>query len=477
MPLKRWSLSPRSLRQLVTMAFLLVLLPLLVLAWQAWHSLNVLSEHAARINRTTLTDARRSEMMMAAALEMERSYRQFCVLEDATLSRVYLNQRQRYIALLQTQDDVVVQPVITVPLHHDLDQLAHISCASSAPTLAGAASLESFARHNTQLVQATRSVIAKRGLELQQQIARRGQFFGWQALAVFLVSLVLVLLFTRMITGPVKGLGRMISRLGEGEYLDRNMLFSGPRELRFIGQRIVWLSDRLAWLEAQRHQFLRHLSHELKTPLASLREGTDLLADGVVGELTHEQREVVEILDTSSRNLQTLIEQLLDYNRQLTGHILTPQKVALAPIIEAVQSAHRLPAQAKKMTTRVVLDEAWCQADSELLRRALDNLYSNAVHYGAASGTIYFTSRRSGNWVHIEVANTGQPIPGDERMMIFEPFYQGSLRREGAIKGSGLGLSIALDCVTRMQGKLSLVERAEVAVCFQITLPITNENQ
>jgi len=74
--LKRGRLFPGSLRQLVLMAFLLVLLPLLVLAYQAYDSLDQLSRQAARINRTTLGDARRSESMSSIALEMERSYRQ-----------------------------------------------------------------------------------------------------------------------------------------------------------------------------------------------------------------------------------------------------------------------------------------------------------------------------------------------------------------------------------------------------------------
>lgn len=66
------------------------------------------------------------------------------------------------------------------------------------------------------MVQATRTVVYSRGQQLQQEIAERGQFFGWQALVLFLLSLALVLLFTRMIIGPVKGIERMINRLGEG---------------------------------------------------------------------------------------------------------------------------------------------------------------------------------------------------------------------------------------------------------------------
>jgi two-component system sensor histidine kinase GlrK len=109
--------------------------------------------------------------------------------------------------------------------------------------------------------------------------------------------------------------------------------------LRYVGERIIWLSERLSWLESQRHQFLRHISHELKTPLASMREGTELLADQVVGPLTVEQEEVVAILDDSSRNLQKLIEQLLDYNRKLADGAVELEDVEIEPLVDMVLTA------------------------------------------------------------------------------------------------------------------------------------------
>lgn len=115
--------------------------------------------------------------------------------------------------------------------------------------------LESFSRSNAEMVQATRAVVFSRGQQLQQAIAERGQFFGWQALLLFLVSVLLVVLFTRMIIGPVKAVERMINRLGEGRALGSTASFKGPRELRSLAQRIIWLSERLAWLESQRHEF------------------------------------------------------------------------------------------------------------------------------------------------------------------------------------------------------------------------------
>lgn len=471
--LKRWSVFPRSLRQLVTLAFLLILLPLLVLAWQAWQSLNALSAQAALTNRTTLIDARRSEAMTNAALEMERSYRQYCVLDDPTLAKVYQGQRKRYSDMLDAHAGVLPDVKLYQALRQDLNDLAQLQCQNSGPDSVAAARLEAFANANTEMVQATRTVVFSRGQQLQQEIAERGQFFGWQALVLFLVSLAMVLLFTRMIIGPVKSIERMINRLGEGRSLGDTVSFTGPRELRSVGQRIIWLSERLSWLESQRHQFLRHLSHELKTPLASMREGTELLADQVVGPLTPEQKEVVGILDDSSRNLQKLIEQLLDYNRKLADDAIQLERVEIVPLVERVVSAHSLPARAKMIHTDVALAENACLAEPVLLTSVLDNLYSNAVHYGAESGTICIRSSLHGATVYIDVMNTGEPIPPAEKTMIFEPFFQGSHQRKGAVKGSGLGLSIARDCIRRMRGELYLVDDYAQGVCFRIELPLS----
>ncbi|EEQ11292.1 sensor-like histidine kinase yfhK [Yersinia mollaretii ATCC 43969] len=459
------------------MAFLLVLLPLLVLAYQAYQSLDHLSTQAADINRTTLADARRSEAMTSIALEMERSYRQYCVLDDATLAKLYQHQRKQYAQMLATHAPILPDARYYQTLSGLLDQLSDIQCKNSGPEQNASTLLEQFSRSNAEMVQATRDVIFSRGQQLQKDIAERGQFFGWQSLLLFLVSVLLVVLFTRMIIGPVKGIERMINRLGEGRPLGNTALFKGPRELRSLAQRIIWLSERLAWLESQRHEFLRHISHELKTPLASMREGTELLADEVAGPLTQDQKEVVAILDNSSRHLQLLIEQLLDYNRKLADGPGELENVELAEMVEDVISAHSLPARAKMIRTEQDLQVDICWADPTLLMRVLDNLYSNAVHYGEESGTIWIRSRQVDNRVQIDIANSGAPIPNSEETMIFEPFFQGSHQRKGAVKGSGLGLSIAQDCIRRMQGDLQLVSVDYAAVCFRVELPLTAENE
>ncbi|WP_159566883.1 sensor histidine kinase [Budvicia diplopodorum] len=473
--MKKFSRFPHSLRQLVLLAFLLVLLPLLILAYQAYKSLDLLSEQAADINGTTLKDAQRSEAMTNLALSMERSYRQYCVLGDKTLEKLYLNQRQQYAAMLNVHAAILPDDKYYKTLHQQLAGLSTISCKNSGPDDNSSLLLESFSKANAEMVQATRDVIFSRGEKLQQAIADKGYFFGQQALLLFLLSIFLVFLFTRMIIGPVKAVERMINRLGEGKTLSNLSLFKGPREIQSLAQRIVWLSERLSWLESQRHEFLRHISHELKTPLASMREGTELLADQVVGPLTEDQKEVVGILDNSSRHLQQLIEQLLDYNRNQSDSRAEKEHINLQELVSAVISAHSLPARAKSMRTECQLAKDRCWAESVLLMRVLDNLYSNAVHYGEESGTIWIISRQVDQLIQIEVANTGEAILPQERAMLFEPFYQGSRQRKGAVKGSGLGLSIARDCIRQMDGELVLVEVDYANVCFRIELPLTAE--
>lgn len=97
------------------------------------------------------------------------------------------------------------------------------------------------------------------------------------------------------------------------------------------------------------------------------------------------------------------------------------------------------------------------------------------MHYGTESGNIYIRSFKSGSRVCIEVANTGSPIPDEEKLMIFEPFFQGSHQRKGAVKGSGLGLSIARDCIRRMRGELNVINDSRADVCFRIELPLEPE--
>src|SRR5690606_30156245 len=120
-------------------------------------------------NRTTLIDARRSEAMTNVALEMERSYRQYCVLDDPTLARVYQSQRKRYSDMLDAHAGVLPDDKLYLALRQDLNDLAQLQCHNSGPGAAASARLEAFAAAKTMMVQSTRAVVFSRGQQLQQE--------------------------------------------------------------------------------------------------------------------------------------------------------------------------------------------------------------------------------------------------------------------------------------------------------------------
>ena len=112
---------------------------------------------------------------------------------------------------------------------------------------------------------------------------------------------------------PLHKLERAIARLGEQRF-DEPVEVGGPADFRQLGHQLDWLRQRLAELEADRERMLRHVSHELKTPLTALREGVALLREEVPGPLGTAQFEVVSILQNSVITLQRQIEGLISLN-------------------------------------------------------------------------------------------------------------------------------------------------------------------
>ena len=472
--LKRLSLFPRSLRQLVTLSFVLILLPLLVLAWQAWQSLNALSAQAAHINRTTLVDARRSEAMINAALEMERSYRQYCVLDDPTLARVYQNQRQRYSQMLDAHAGVLPDEKLWQALRQDVSDLAQLQCKNSGPDAQAAARLEVFASNNSDMVQATRAVVYSRGQQLQQEIAERGQFFGWQALVLFLLSLALVLLFTRMIIGPVKGIERMINQLGAGKSLDDAALFTGPRELRSVGKRIIWLSERLAWLESQRHQFLRHLSHELKTPLTSMKVLADSLVgqEGVPEELYQEfMSDITAEIDRENKIITDLLS-LVKLDKKAAD--LNVEHLNINQLLEDILK--RLRPIADKRNIDLILDSfrpVEADVDEVKFTLAISNLVENGIKYNVDDGWVRVTLDADHKYFYVKVADSGMGIPEESVGRIFERFYRVDKSHSKEIGGTGLGLAITRSAVTKHHGTIQVESKEGEGTTFTVRIPLS----
>ncbi|OXY80441.1 sensor histidine kinase [Oceanimonas doudoroffii] len=461
--------APRSLLRLVLIAFMLVLLPLILLVIQNSRSLERVNRLAEDGMQSAVIDTRRASDMNDLALDMERTIRRYAVLEVPELRLQYLRLLERYRMEMEPLLNVVDAGELDASLRRQLVELVDLAQAGGAEIRQRVAIFDEFNQANVALDRLAREQIDVRVARVREQVVQVRQRMWLLSGALGGASLVLALLFTYLIIRPVRQLERRILSLGDGVEPDERPI-SGPAELVALGERLSWLHHRLRELEAQKLQFLRHLSHELKTPLASLREGADLLAEKVAGPLTAEQQEICGLLVDNSYRLQGLIEQLLDYNRIQQVQVYR-QPVALKPLLEESLGAHRLALENKGIRVSLTLDDSDPLADNHRLRLVLDNLISNAVNYGDAGGEIAIRAGAGEGEYVLRVANTGGPIPTADRERIFEPFVQGSQERKGVLKGSGIGLSIAREAAASMGGRLTLDSTQPGWVCFELGLP------
>ena len=461
--------APRSLLRLVLIAFTLVLLPLILLVIQNARSLERVTSLAQEGIKNAVVDTRRATDMNDLALEMERYIRRYVVLESPELRASYLRLLERYQVELERLLLGIDGGSLGASLQQQLVGLQNLGQLEIEEIREQADIFDEFNSATFKLSELTRSQIDERIELVRDHVTLIRQQLWMLSGALGGASLLLALLFTYLIIRPVRQLEQRILSLGAGIEPPTKPI-RGPSELVALGEKLQWLHLRLRELEAQKLQFLRHLSHELKTPLASLREGADLLLEQVTGPLTADQEEICELLVHNSFRLQDLIEQLLDYNRiqQVKVH---KESVAIAPLIEQSLTAHKLTIESKKLRVSVLLDDGDVLADRHRLKLVLDNLISNAVNYADAQGELKITTTANAEQYSLAVANTGSPIPKAERERIFEPFVQGSQVRTGVLKGSGIGLSIAREAAISMGGDLLLHSEDNALVCFELCLP------
>ena len=460
---------PRSLLQVVLMGFVLVLMPLGGMIWHNSNALSHLSKLTSDEMERAVKDTRRATLLTAQAIDIERTLRRYVVLGDIRSLASYRQQLSSYRELLAEHRHSIADSDVYAGLEQAIEWLGSLQDMTQARAAVENDKLVHFNQLGQQLEQVTRSRVDERMDRVRLTIAGLTREIWWVSGVVAVLSLLLVLIFTYLIIHPVRQIESRILSLGAGVEPDAAPV-DGPAELVLLGERIVWLHGKLKELEQQKYQFLRHVSHELKTPLAVLREGSDLLCEQVVGPLTPDQLEICQMLDENSRRLQTLIERLLDFNRLSQQEVFELEPVPLNPILDKLVAEYRLALESKQIRVHLPTEPVSLLAEPYRLQLILDNLFSNAVSYGASGGNIWIRAgeEAQGHW--LVVANEGPEIPEADQQRIFEPFEQGSTVRQGILKGSGMGLSIARESAHSLGGTLVLVKDEQADVCFRLTL-------
>ena len=479
------TIYPRSFLGLLLAGFTLVMLPLVgALAYSAWNTERLATQSRSAVYNAAQA-ARASRSLVDRISSIERVAQQMTVVDHAGLAvdyaRVHRSFRQLGDEIAQLPLDAAQMAALdrTMAEEQALYDMLTGQPRPKPGTKAVAARIDRLI-DSAREVLAINNRIVDREVERLRTKAEKVQR-GLIVLVIFstAVALTIALALMRYIARPISEIDGAIRQLGGADF-SRPITVRGPEDLRYLGRRLDWLRRRLEEFETQKNRFLRHVSHELKTPLTALREGAELLYDQVAGPLQPTQRQVVSIMRDNSVKLQRLIEELLDYQRALhAAASLEVKPILLDELVAGAAREHELAAQAKGVSLRIDAQPAMLEADPEKLRSILDNLISNAVKFTPPGGTIAVQARvGTGNeagMAMIEVMDSGPGVPAEERESIFNLFFRGRSRADGvgmrgAIKGSGLGLAIARELVEAHGGQIAVVADGGGGH-FRVTLP------
>ncbi len=389
-------MSKLSFQQLLLIAFLTITVVLSATTVQALLTLKHLESQSREVALHAVRLTEESEHLSEQTAMMERSARQSLVLDDEIFRDRYALARTEARAALQVlSEGIPTLPAATAKeWEAQSDAMLQTLNSDNPRSPEGERVLSTaFARLpqlNSSLALESKREIARRNDKLLDELEHQRRILG-MLVAVAAASTALAALgFGTWLSRPLARIESAIESLGENQF-DQIIEVGGPADTRRLGTQLNWLRQRLADLETEKTRFLRHISHELKTPLAALCEGVASLEDEVAGKLTADQREVVGILRQNTQSLQTQIEDLLRYNAATFGaQHLQRSFVDVKRLLLKVIADQRLQWQARNLRIDVQGTSRAISADADKLSIVLGNMLSNAMRFSPPGGVIRF---------------------------------------------------------------------------------------
>jgi len=463
-----------SFRQLLVIAFLLIAALLGAASLRALFTLEDITLQSRDNAARALELSGSAQSLNERSVSMERTSRQSVVLDDRVLRGRFNSEAREAARIVETLESEGMPRATGEQWRGHLKEMGTLLSGTPETALERERMLAQEFRQlefvNTAISAQVQQAIQQRNKLLETRLESSRKFLTQQVGWAIALAVTMAVAFGVWFTLPLRRLENAIVGLGENR-LDQAISIQGPADLALVGQRLNWLRLRLVELDADKSRFLRHISHELKTPLASMREGVSLLEDGVAGELSPEQREIAQILRHNTALLQNQIEDLLRFNTAaFEARQLHRQTIDLLQLLENQVDAQRLQWRARELSVSVVGEPVKIALDPEKIGTAVANLLSNAIRFSPFKGSIRLELLKFPGYVRIEFHDQGIGVAVADRERVFEPFYRGERQPQDVVRGSGIGLSIVHEYVAAHGGRVELLQD-QPGAHFRIELP------
>jgi len=232
--------------------------------------------------------------------------------------------------------------------------------------------------------------------------------------------------------------------------------------------------------EQLKQQFISTVSHELRTPLTSISGALGLAVSGALGELTASQKRMLQLAYSSSQQLTTLVNDLLNVERISSGTLaLQLQPIALLPLVQQCVDEMQLlhPALTLQLQNLPALEQLQVNADISHLQHVIHHLLSNAVKFSPTGANIQVSVTRQADFVRVTVQDQGIGVAPEFVPKLFSRFNQADSSDSRKHGGTGLGLSISQNLINQMRGSMGYQPAPESGSCFYFELPYIQADQ
>ncbi len=315
-----------------------------------------------------------------------------------------------------------------------------------------------------------------------ESIVEQTALIRWQMLVVILITGVLVLIISAFISGamvkPIKVLTQGIIRIGQGDFRHRVSIY-GKSELALMANTFNDMTQRLEDIDRTRNDFVANASHELKTPMASIK----VLVETLQHQKKYSKEMTKEFLNDINNEIDRLtimINELLVLVRQDEEgkQILHFAEFDLSELVGDVCRKLKGIAEKKNISINTDLSaQCYINADIKLIERMCINIIENAIKYTGDNGNVNVTLTQNVQNLKLSIEDTGIGIPNEELPYIFDRFYRVDKARARETGGSGLGLSIVKSIVRLHEGEIYAESELNKGTKINVTLPKNSNKQ